>query len=170
MAAGVEIADSEGLDAVTIRGIAARLDARAMSVYDFFESKDEILAAMADLVVEEVVAQGELPSEWRAAIMAIARRFYVTLVSHRWLALALSERPRFGPNRMLVAEQMLASTAELKLTGREAAEVMGIVDDYVLGHSLRAVMRPSEGEGEEISFEAGLETVLDGIEARLHGP
>lgn len=191
--AAVRLADSNGIEAVSIRRLAAELDARAMSLYDHFSSKDEVLSSMANRAVEEVLVPGPLPPDWREAVTAIATRLYVTLVSHPWLTIVLSERPRFGPNATKLARQMLAATEELPLPEDRIWVVLGIVNDYVLGHSLRAVTKPDESELRELipkedlveteelaslpdylrtrasvtRFEEGLETTLDGIERRF---
>lgn len=46
--AGMEIADREGLDAVSMRRVARQLEAGAMSLYRYVESRDELIQLMAD--------------------------------------------------------------------------------------------------------------------------
>ena len=49
------IADAEGLDAVSIRRIARELGSGAMSLYHYFDSRDELLDLMSDRVAAEMV-------------------------------------------------------------------------------------------------------------------
>ena len=71
VAAAVAIADAEGLDAVSIRRVAADLHGRAMSLYNYIECKEDLL----DLMVDQVLAKRDLPGpgeprpeDWREQI------------------------------------------------------------------------------------------------------
>ena len=59
--AAIRIADDEGLDAVSMRRIAAELDARPMSLYDHIGSKEGLLSLMADEVVKECLVEPPSP-------------------------------------------------------------------------------------------------------------
>src|SRR6185503_20100843 len=72
--AAIKIAETDGLDAVSIRRVATELGVRAMSLYTYIERKDDLLDLMADKVVEGILIEGELPDDWREAISMIARR------------------------------------------------------------------------------------------------
>jgi AcrR family transcriptional regulator len=190
--AAVALADEGGLESVSIRRLAAALDSRPMSLYRHFEGKSEILGSMVDRVVEEVVLP-ELPTEWREALKAIAERQYAMFIRHPWIVQVFGIQPRFGPNATRLAEQVAQATAKLAGPETERWTLQGTLNDYVLGHSLRAVSAPSGADLEEAipaedlarspelsslsdslrtrasveRFEAGLEIVLDGIERRL---
>ena len=56
--AALALVDREGLDALSMRRIAARLDVEAMSLYHHVPNKDAVLAGVFDLVI----AKAELPS------------------------------------------------------------------------------------------------------------
>ena len=51
----IEVADAEGLDAVSMRRIARDLRAGAMSLYHYFDSRDELLELMADTIAGEML-------------------------------------------------------------------------------------------------------------------
>jgi AcrR family transcriptional regulator len=193
VAASIRIADVEGLDAVSIRRVAAEIDARPMSLYDHFASKEGLLASMADEVVKEVLVDPPLPDDWREAISEMSRLLYRTLVSHPWLVSVFSTQPRFGPNSEKQATQLAEAMSGLSLEPAVMWTLVGTVNDYVLGHSLRAVTIAKPEDLEDIiaepameavpelsslpeylqtrasveRFEAGLQAVLDGIEQRL---
>jgi AcrR family transcriptional regulator len=194
--AALRIADAEGLDAVSIRRLAAELDARPMSLYDHFASKNDLLDSMMEEVALEVLVPGLLPQDWRPAAQAIARRSYATFVRHPWMATLFGRRPRFGPNSQKCALQAAAATSSLPLAEDVRWTVFGILNDYVLGHSIRAVAGPSDlkdlddlipdadlaaapelaslpasirSRGSAERFEIGLESVLDGLERRFLG-
>jgi AcrR family transcriptional regulator len=77
----VRIADEEGLQAVSIRRIAQELRSGAMSLYHYFDSRDELLDLMAD---------------WREALRAIAQYSRQTFRAHPWMLMTLAggESPR----------------------------------------------------------------------------
>ena len=135
----IRLADAEGLEAVSIRRVAAELDARAMSLYDHFASKRELLASMADEGVGEILASGPLPKDWREAIAVSARKMYAAYAHHPWMIFVAAERPRPGPNSVKIAKQMARALATLPLEHEDVWQVQGIVNDYVIGYSFRTV-------------------------------
>src|SRR5262249_4495 len=73
--AAMEIADSEGFDAVSMRRVAQRLGAGTMTLYHYVRNKDELITLMTDAVMAEVVVpEDELSDHWRTALTQIANR------------------------------------------------------------------------------------------------
>src|ERR1700676_5178880 len=72
VAAATDLADTHGLDAVSIRRVAAALQTRPMDLYRDFARKDELIDLMADQAAAGAVLD-ELPPHWRDALTAIAR-------------------------------------------------------------------------------------------------
>ena len=66
IAAALEIADAEGLAALSIRGLAARLETSAMSLYRHVRNKHELIALMADAALGEESLPAPPPHGWRA--------------------------------------------------------------------------------------------------------
>jgi AcrR family transcriptional regulator len=191
--AAIRIADAEGLDAVSIRRVAAELDSRPMSLYSHIANKEELLASMASECIEEMLVQQPLPEDWREAIAEIARLMYATFVAHPWLVLVFMRQPRFGPNATRQAKQMARAVSSLSLEPADIWLLQGTVNDYVLGHSLRATAAPTSTQlaeavpkvdvvefpelaslGDSLRsrssadrFEVGLQIVLDGVERQV---
>jgi AcrR family transcriptional regulator len=192
--AAIRIADSEGLPAVSIRRVAAELDARAMSLYDHFDNKDDLLAAMAEEVSGESLIEGPMPGGWREALALLSRRVYVMLVAHPWLvAISPIQYRRLGPNAVRSAKQYIEALEPLGLEPSELWFVAGTVNDYLVGSAHRTANRPPGGELQDSipeselqetpelaslpdsfrsrasieRFQRGLEIVLKGIEAEL---
>lgn len=188
--AAITIADTEGLDAVSIRRVAAQLGARPMSLYTHIASKDDLLDLMANEVIAQVLVPEPLPEHWREALADIARHSYAAYIAHPWVLEAFSRRPHIGPNVLRHAEQSATAVAGLELDAREARTVLGIVDDYTIGHAIRAAslgdhvpQLPDVDAAEfpqlarlppaaanqplEDTFEIGLDVLLDGVERRF---
>jgi AcrR family transcriptional regulator len=136
----LKIADEEGLHAVSIRRIAHELRSGAMSLYHYFDSRDELLDLMADTVAGEMLVPGEMPSDWREALRAIAKYSRQTFLAHPWMLSTLQERPRVSPNLLRHVEQSAQSVASLGESGVDPELLAGIVtatDDYTVGFTLR---------------------------------
>ncbi|MEV7005835.1 TetR/AcrR family transcriptional regulator C-terminal domain-containing protein [Streptosporangium sp. NPDC051022] len=141
VAAAIEIADAEGVDAVSIRRVAAELGARAMSLYTHIERKEDLLDLMADEANAEILIEGELPGDWREAISAITRRTREVIRRHPWLVDLVSRRSQVGPNGLRHGEQSLAALAPLRIAPEWKWRIIAAVDDYALGFVIREVMQ-----------------------------
>ena len=143
----LRIADEEGLAEVTIRRIARELRSGAMSLYHYFDSRDELLDLMSDTVAAEMLVPG-LPAHWRDALQAIAVRSRTVFLKHRWLLITLTDRPRVTPNLLRHIEQSAQSIVELGGQGHPPELLSGIViavDDYTVGYTFREL----EGGGSD---------------------
>lgn len=145
--AALAVADAEGLEAVSIRRIARELRAGAMSLYHYFDSRDELLELMGDTVAAELLVP-RLPSDWRAALSAIAHHSRATFLNHPWMLLALQERPFVSPNLLRHIEQSAQAVAGLE--GRADPEhvhaIVTAVDDYTIGYTLRELAAADQDE------------------------
>lgn len=68
--AAVHVADREGLDAVTMRRVAAELDTGAGSLYRYVENREELLDLMADHVAGEY-RFAEPTGDWLADLVDV---------------------------------------------------------------------------------------------------
>jgi AcrR family transcriptional regulator len=145
--AALEIADSEGFDAVSMRKVAQRLGAGTMTLYHYVRNKNELLALMSDAVMAEVVVpEGELSDDWREAMTQIANRSHDAFSAHHWVFQKISDDGVPGPNGMRHFEQSLQAVAPLGLDREQTFEVIGQIDDYVFGYSLRELQEREEQE------------------------
>jgi AcrR family transcriptional regulator len=145
--AALAIADSEGFDAVSMRKVAQRLGAGTMTLYHYVRNKDELVALMSDAVMAEVVVpEGTLSDDWRAALTQIANRSHDAFKAHHWVFHKMSDDGVPGPNGMRHFEQSLQAVLGLGLDREQTFEVIGQVDDYVFGYSLREVQEAEEQE------------------------
>lgn len=138
--AALEVADADGFEAISMRNVARHLNVGAMTLYSYVESKDDLLDLMFDEIMGELLLPEPLPEDWRTAISAIARRTREVWLRHHWMASSIGQRSSFGPNSMRHVEQSLAALDGLRIDGREAFAVLGAVDDFALGHTMRQVL------------------------------
>ncbi|GAA1022648.1 MULTISPECIES: TetR/AcrR family transcriptional regulator C-terminal domain-containing protein [Amycolatopsis] len=115
----VEIADADGLPAVSMRRIATELGAATMSLYRHVGDKEELLHLMADTVAGEAIRR-EPPTPWRACLEYTLRLLWTVCRRHPWVAEALSmTRPRPMPNLMRYSEWVLAALLRTRLPTEE---------------------------------------------------
>ncbi|WP_433153701.1 TetR/AcrR family transcriptional regulator [Actinomadura nitritigenes] len=108
VAAAIALADEGGLEAVSLRKVAARLDTGPMRLYGYISSKEELFDLMLDEVYGEILPEGQ-PGDWREALRERAHRTRQAALRHPWLADLLGGRPTLGPNALAVAEATLAA-------------------------------------------------------------
>ena len=162
-AVALEIADREGIEAVSMRRVAMELGAGTMTLYHYVRNKDELIDLMDDAIMGQVlVPEGELPSNWREALAELAKRSRDALVRHPW-ALEGLRGARGGPNGMRHFEQTLAAVAALDIELADKLELVCAVDDYVFGYVLRADLEATQAPGDD-EFD---ELVLPFYEAQL---
>jgi DNA-binding transcriptional regulator YhcF (GntR family) len=104
----IDIADTEGLSALSMRGVAARLGVAAMSPYRYVPSKDDLVLLMADAAFGEESYPADAPEQWRSRIELGARTLWALFRRHPWLAqLGSLTRPLLVPNLMVHGEWVL---------------------------------------------------------------
>jgi AcrR family transcriptional regulator/transposase-like protein len=114
--AAIAIADAEGLDAVSMRRLAAHLGAGPMSLYRHMANKDELLVQMTERAVGELVLPEPGPEGWRARLELIARRQWQLCRRHLWLPRTVSfTRPLLVPAMMAHTEWTLRALDGLGL-------------------------------------------------------
>lgn len=102
--AAVRIADAEGLEAASMRRIAADLGTGAMSLYRYVPSRDDLIELMVDHVLLEMDIPERPSGDWRADLTLIAENTRAVWRGHAWLAGLARPRATFGPNRLRLLE------------------------------------------------------------------
>jgi AcrR family transcriptional regulator len=146
VAAAIEIADADGLEAVSIRRLATKLDARPMSLYSHIGRKGDLVDLMVDEVMGGAVIPGGPPTDdWREALRQIAQRTRESTRAHPWMIAAAFRHPFLGPNALRHIDQSLAAVSQLPLTPERKRAVLLAVDTYTLGFVRWEVMSPKAG-------------------------
>jgi AcrR family transcriptional regulator len=151
--AAIAVADAEGIEAVSMRRVAAELGLGTMSLYHYVRGTDELLDLMTDGIMGgQLVDDAELRKGWRAGLRAIAVATRRNFERHPWMIGAMRPRPRAlpGPNALRHFDQSVAAVADTGADLPTQMEIIAVVDDYVFGFAVRAIFAGLEArEGED---------------------
>jgi AcrR family transcriptional regulator len=172
LAEALALVDAEGLDALTVRALAARLGTGSSTLYRHVASREELLVLLVDAVLGEVrLPDPALPG--RVRVEQLSAELRRVLRSHPHVVPALSGSPILGPNATRASacglDNLLAAghppdrarTAYLALLDY----VLGSVAfDAAAGDAHGSSSPPSADSGSDDVFAFGLRTFLDGLE------
>jgi AcrR family transcriptional regulator len=92
--AALAILKSDGLEAVTMRRVAAALDTGAASLYVYVPGRDGLLQGMLDRVAANIELEAPDASRWRAQLHSLLQRVRQALVAHPGIAaMTLADPP-----------------------------------------------------------------------------
>jgi AcrR family transcriptional regulator len=162
--AAIEVADADGLQALSMRRVAERLGVGTMSLYTYVPGKPELLDVMLDTVYGETAygetaygetghaetayggtGQGEtagpeeVPGGWRRRLEVIARENWRLYLRHPWLLQVAASRPVLGPNVTAKYDYELRAVDGIGLTDVEMDSVITLVTGFVHGTARGAV-------------------------------
>lgn len=116
VAAGVAVADAEGLAGVSMSRVAAELGAKPMSLYRYVDSKDDLLALMVDHAGGAPPAIE--PADWRDGLTQWAHAYLRLLQAHPWILRVRISGPPATPNQLRWLESGLRLAAGFDLGDR----------------------------------------------------
>jgi AcrR family transcriptional regulator len=193
VAAAIEIVDRDGVDAVTIRRVAEACGLSPMGVYRHVRDKDDLLDRGVDAVVGPGLADLHVSGSWDQQVADLFRHLRRLLLDHPGIAVlcVLRPTPVIGVARFYA--RMLAALAEGGFTGTEAVHAFDTLLMFTFGSVLWEIPRTTDVRvrerlipiaiGDEAAtqiieranelsqrdpteyFEAGLNTILDGLRA-----
>jgi AcrR family transcriptional regulator len=134
--AAVDVADREGLGALTMRRLGAELGVEAMSLYKHVANKEEILDGIVELVVGEI----EIPSEgaeWKEAMRRRTVSAREVLSRHSWAIGLLEARGSRGPTARRYLDAILGNLRSAGFSIENAVHAFWVLDSYVYGHVIQ---------------------------------
>jgi AcrR family transcriptional regulator len=154
VAAGIAIADAEGLGAVSMRRVATEIGVAPMSLYRHVEDKDGLLFQMMDTVIRSWQLPPDPPRGWRPRAEIVARALWDAFRRHPWLASAMSiTRPQALAGGLPASELLLAALDDLGLDHQATFTAYITLVNYVRGTAmnleLEAEAEAATGVGNE---------------------
>ncbi len=159
MLAAIDLADAQGIDALTMRELAGSLGVEAASLYNHVSGKDDILDGMADWAAEQI----DLPApgvHWKEAMRTRAESAREVFARHRWAAALMDSVERNSPARWAYTDSVLGTLLDAGFSPALAAKAFFSLDSYVYGFERQAM---SLSFGEDIDPAEASEQILEAL-------
>lgn len=180
--AALELAEEVGVEALSMRKLAAVLGVDAMSIYHHVANKQALLMGMFEAVLTELELPHEPGLSWQATLRALATRFFDLARRYPKVFPHLIASP-FATQRELEIHRFIRGTldrAGLAEADRAPATAalytyaQGIAGVAINGLALRPVYDPDHGPQQppqpcsaaEADFAFSVDLLIAGIEAR----
>nr|WSW70103.1 TetR/AcrR family transcriptional regulator [Streptomyces sp. NBC_00995] len=137
-AAAVRIADAEGLDAVSMRKVAAELGCGTMSLYNYVPRKEDLY----ELMLDAVSAGYDLPEpsgDWRADLLALAHQARGMMHRHTWVPRLMSPVYGFSPNALRYLEYALSCLDGFDARFGEKMELIAMLNGVVTTYTANEI-------------------------------
>ncbi|GAB2867131.1 TetR/AcrR family transcriptional regulator C-terminal domain-containing protein [Actinocorallia aurea] len=129
--ASVALADAEGLEALTMRRLAAELGIGTMSLYRYVESKDDLLDIMRDIVLTEIPRP--VHPDWRTGLAWLAHQTRDQTHRHPWLAQTEAPFTFLSPHGIEYIEYLYRIVDGLGLSADGMMNAISTVVAYATG-------------------------------------
>ncbi len=148
--AAIELADAEGLDAVSMARVAKALGFTTMSLYRHVRSKEELLVLMMDRVM--VMPPARPYAGWRDGLGDWAWDLLRMVREHPWVHYVRISPPPATPSSVELMERGLAPLAGTPLAEQDKAHLILMINGYVFWMArLETELAPGERSGDEAS-------------------
>jgi AcrR family transcriptional regulator len=137
--AAAELIEREGVDAVSMRRLAAELGSGVMSLYNHVPSKAALLDGVAEWVMSGIDFSSEPGASWEDQVRAQARAFRQIARAHPRCTMVVVSRPATSAAAMLPIEHALATLRGAGFGGDEAVRAVRAFVAYIVGSLLREV-------------------------------
>lgn len=131
--AAMELLDAEGLDALSMRRLGARLGSGTTSIYWHVANKDELLELVLDEVYGEFTILDPRETTWRNAASSFAYGIRQALFGHPWVISFIGTTPAIGPNAMRMMSGLVATFGQAGFRGLDQDHAASTLLAYVLG-------------------------------------
>ena len=192
--AALEVVDAEGVEALSMRRLGRSLGVEAMSLYEYVRSKDELLDALAERLLEELELPVRARGNWKTRIRAVVKAWLRLIDAHpNALPVLYRSRP-FIVRDLLFPEQIYDALRRGGFDEQATVTAYGAIALFVNGALMRGSPATSGSSSRwddapsfdeaafpriaellpyahplawQTLFDRGLDLLLDGLEAEL---
>ena len=133
--AAIDLADREGITALSMRSLAREIGVEAMSLYHYVERKEDLLAALGDMVMQEIELPEAGPGEWKTAVRRMAVSYHKALGRHSWFHELTGGPTGVGPGTLAYMEWVLRTLRRGGFSARMTHHAYHILDSHIVGSS-----------------------------------
>ncbi|WP_433047417.1 TetR/AcrR family transcriptional regulator [Dactylosporangium sp. CS-033363] len=127
----IGLADADGLGAVSMRAVAAKLGTGAGSLYRYLSSRDDLLDLMADAAIGAIAPYPEVDGPIDA-LVALARRQLTVYKRHAWLPEVVQQTKGFGPNALAYFDHCIGVLAPVRCPVTAKFEAVAMITGVVV--------------------------------------
>jgi AcrR family transcriptional regulator len=144
--AAIVLADSGGIDALSMRKLGQALGVEAMSLYNHVANKEDILNGILELVHAEMLLATGVP-DWKTSLRASAISAHEVLFRHRWAAsLRMSTVARVSPGQLRWMDAVLGCLREAGFSAELTHHAFHALESHIVGFTLWLVSMPALGD------------------------
>jgi AcrR family transcriptional regulator len=129
-ATAVRLADAEGLDALSMRRVAAALGMATMSLYNYVPAKEQLAQLMIDQVAGEYAYPAAAPADRRSAVADLARQAREIARRHPWLAQLMQRPVPAGPSGLRYLDYFLGLLDGSRLDTGGRLEMIALISGF----------------------------------------
>jgi len=133
--AALQIADTSGVESLTMRKLAQKLGVEAMTLYYYLTNKDDILDGILDLVVGEIERPAE-EGDWKAALRRSAISAHQVLLRHPWAGNLMMSPARIRPARLRYMESLLGRLRQAGFSAEMTHHAYHALDSHIIGFTM----------------------------------
>ena len=130
--AAIVLADTGGIESLTMRRLGLELRVEAMSLYNHVADKDDILDGIADLVFSEIAVPSDRAG-WKTAMRQRAISARGALLRHPWASSLMQSRTKPGPATLRHHDAVIGSLRRGGFSVDMAAHAFSVLDSYIYG-------------------------------------
>ena len=132
VAAGIELADRDGIESISMRRLAQELGVEAMSLYTHVRNKDDLLDGMVDAVIGKIPTSAA-GADWKTALRQLSLAARGVVLTHPWAPGPIESRTAPGPAAMQYINTVLGILREGGFTVAQTHHALHILGSRLLG-------------------------------------
>jgi AcrR family transcriptional regulator len=130
--AAVELADTGGIESISMRRLAQELGVEAMSLYTHVRSKEDLLDGIADAVIGMIPVDA-VAADWRTSLRRMALAARGVMLRHPWAPRVIETRAAPGPAALAYINAVLGTLREGGFSIGQAHTALHLLGSRLLG-------------------------------------
>jgi AcrR family transcriptional regulator len=155
----------DGLDAMSLRKIAAALETGPASLYVYVKDLDELQALVFDRALARVGVRGAKHNDWRERVKGLLGSYLQVLVASPGLAQLAFRRAAVGPNALRLVDALLGEFAGAGVDRRTAAWAVDLLLLYITAQGAEQGQRGNDSERDPSNPEGAVARAINGAAA-----
>lgn len=143
IAEATRLIQEEGFEALTMRGLAARCDVTAMSLYRHVQTKEELLVILANRLLDHLDVPEVDSEDWRGEVAAVFSALHRMWLAHPEFAQIIAAQPADGKVAFRWMERVFAALERAGLSDPQIVAAYDTLASYTAGFNQQHTGRRS---------------------------